>query len=115
MFTWLKRRAAASAPQPLRKGIAAPVRKNGSSAPPRPESSSRHPRFADTAPLPEVVAEGNTQADWSMWEDSVMALDSQMQDLMPQNRVYVRDTRPSQLSQLDDVDAFASVRRKRDI
>lgn len=110
MFTWLKRRAAAPAPKPMRQ--AAPVRKPASSAP-RPDS--RHPRFADTAPLPEVVAEGNTQADWSMWEDSVMALDSQMQDLMPQNRVYVRDTGPSQLSQLDDIDAFASVRRKRDI
>ena len=113
MFTWLKRRAAAPAPKPLRKG-AAPVRKPASSAPPRPDSA-RHPRFQDTAPLPEVVAEGNTQADWSMWEDSVMALDSQMQDLMPQNRVYVRDTGPSQLSQLDNIDAFASVRGKRDI
>jgi hypothetical protein len=69
----------------------------------------------DTAPLPEVVAEGNTQADWSMWEDSVMALDSQMQDVMPSDRVYVRDSAPSQLSQFDDVDAFASVRGKRDV
>jgi hypothetical protein len=111
MFTWLKRRTAASAPQPLRKGVATPVRKP-TSAPPRPDASLRHPRFVDTAPLPEVVAEGNTQADWSAWEDSVMAMDSQMQTLMPANRVYVRDTRPSQL---DDVDAFASVRGKRDL
>jgi hypothetical protein len=80
------------------------------------DSALRHaPRFQDTAPLPEVVAEGNTQADWSAWEDSCMALDSQMQDIVPQNRVFVRDAQPSQLSQFDDVDAFASVRRKRDI
>jgi hypothetical protein len=115
MFTWLKRRAAAPAPKPLRKGIAAPVRKAGPSSPPRSDASLRHPRFADTAPLPEVVCEGNTQADWSAWEDSVMALDSQMQDVLPSNRVYVRDSRPSQLSQFDEIDAFASVRRKRDI
>lgn len=113
MFTWLKRRTAAPAPQPMRKSVATPVRTPTRSAPPRPDSSLRHmPRFADTAPLPEVVAEGNTQADWSMWEDSVMAMDSQMQEILPSDRVYVRDARPSQM---DDVDAFASVRGKRDV
>jgi hypothetical protein len=109
MFTWLKRRTAAPAPQPSRKSLATPVRTPAKPAASRPDNSSR---FADTAPLPEVVAEGNTQADWSMWEDSVMALDSQMQDLVPHNRVYVRETTPSQL---DDIDAFSSVRGKRDI
>ena len=111
MFTWLKRRTAGSAPQPVRRSIATPLRTSTKSSPPRPDL--RHaPRFVDTAPLPEVVGEGNTQADWSMWEDSVMQLDSQMQDMMPSSRVYVRDTRPGKL---DDVDAFASVRRKRDV
>ena len=76
MFTWLKRRTAAPAPQPVRRSSAAAARTQASS---RADTSQRHgPRFADTAPLPEVVAEGNTQADWSMWEDSVMALDSQI-------------------------------------
>ena len=113
MFTWLKRRTAASAPQPLRKSIATPVRTPPRSTPSRADAHLRHaPRFADTAPLPEVVAEGNTQADWSMWEDSVMALDSQMQDLVPSNRVYVRE---ATASQFEDIDAFASVRRKRDV
>ncbi|MEJ8838815.1 hypothetical protein [Ramlibacter sp. AN1133] len=113
MFTWLKRRTAAPASQPGRKSVATPVRTPTRSAPPRPDAGLRHmPRFADTAPLPEVVAEGNTQADWSMWEDSVMAMDSQMQEILPGDRVYVRDSRPSQM---DDVDAFASVRGKRDI
>jgi hypothetical protein len=60
-----------------------------------------------------VFGEGNTEAEWSQWEASVMALDSQMQDLMPTQRVYVRDTRPSKL---DDIpDAFSTVRRKRDV
>jgi hypothetical protein len=112
MFTWLKRRTAATAPKPVRKSVATPVRTTSRSAPGRSESSRHAPRFMDTAPLPEVVAEGNTQADWSMWEDSVMALDSQMQDIVPSNRVYVRENRPSQL---DEIDAFAGVRRKRDI
>ena len=111
MFTWLKRRTMASVAQPARKSIATPGRTR--SASPRPDHALRHePRFADTAPLPEVVAEGNTQADWSMWEDSVMSLDSQMQDIVPSNRVYVREAGSSQL---DDVDAFASVRGKRDV
>jgi hypothetical protein len=112
MFTWLKRRTSAPAPQPARRSAATPVRTPPRSVNARAEASRHGPRFADTAPLPEVVAEGNTQADWSMWEDSVMAMDSQMQNLMPGDRVYVRDTRPSQM---DDVDAFASVRGKRDI
>jgi hypothetical protein len=70
------------------------------------------PPASEPAALPEVVAEGNTQADWSMWEDSMTAMDSQLQGLMPTNRVFVRDTRPSQL---DDLDPFASVGRKRDL
>ena len=113
MFTWLKRRLATPAPTPVRRSAATPVRKPAATAPGRVDTHARHgPRFAEPAPLPEVVAEGNTQADWSVWEDSVMALDSQMQELPPSNSVYVRDTRPSQL---DDIDAFASVRRKRDV
>lgn len=111
MFTWLKRRIAPPAPKPVRRSAAAPVRRPAAAVPARVDTSRHAPRFAEPAPLPEVVAEGNTQADWSVWEDSVMALDSQMQEL-PTNRVYVRETRPSQL---DEIDAFASVRRKRDI
>jgi hypothetical protein len=115
MFTWLKRRVAPARP-PGRKGASAPARTPTRSAAARVDNSLRHaPRFLDTAPLPEVVAEGNTQADWSAWEDSCMALDSQMQDIVPQNRVFVRDAPASQLSQFDEIDAFAGVRRKRDI
>jgi len=60
-----------------------------------------------------VVAEGNTQADWNAWEDSMTALDSQLQGLLPTNRVYVRETRPSQLDELDPF-AAVPVRSKRD-
>ncbi|HEY0823851.1 MAG TPA: hypothetical protein VGD76_08695 [Ramlibacter sp.] len=67
---------------------------------------------AAPAPLPEVVAEGNSQADWSAWEDSMAALDSQFQGLDPSARIQVRDTRPSQL---DEPDAFASLGRRRDL
>ena len=38
------------------------------------------------------------------------ALDSQLHDIAPSDRVYVRDTRPSQL---DDLDPFSGVARKR--
>lgn len=66
---------------------------------------------AEAIPLPEVVSEGNTQADWDAWEDSMTALDSQMQGLLPEASIYVRDPGPSQL---DDLDPFAGVGRKRD-
>lgn len=103
MFDWLKRRVSAAPSRPEAK----PARKTAPAANmPVPAA----PPFAASMPLPEVVGEGNTQADWSQWEDSVLALDSQMQDLMPSSRVYARDTQPSQL---DDIDPFSSVRSKR--
>ena len=37
---------------------------------PSPPASRRTPQFFPPAPLPEVI-EGNTEADWSLWEDSV--------------------------------------------
>jgi hypothetical protein len=104
MFNWFKRRATERAP-------AKPAR--GTAAPPAPLNASRSgapPPFAPSMPLPEVVAEGNTQADWSQWEDSMTALDSQMQSLLPSSRIHVRDTRPSQL---DELDPFSGVRGKR--
>jgi hypothetical protein len=104
MFNWLKRRSAAPS-RPAKKQAGSPRPPARKAAEPAPL-----PPFALSAPLPEVVAEGNTQADWSQWEDSMTALDSQMQSLEPSARVHVRDTRPSQL---DDLDAFSSVRGKR--
>lgn len=81
---------------------------------PRPDFEATRPdpsaypvvRDSVAGPLPEIVAEGNDASDWSLWEDSVMALDSQMQSLMPSARVLVRDTRPSQL---DEIDVFSGV------
>jgi hypothetical protein len=102
MFNWLKRRARAPSRPGKASGATSPV--------PTAARVAAGPAFALSAPLPEVLAEGNTQADWSQWEDSMTALDSQMQGLLPSSRVYVRETRPSQL---DDLDAFSSVRGKR--
>jgi hypothetical protein len=104
MFKWLKRRAPAPSRPPKAPSGA------GTAAPRPAGKVAAPPAFALSAPLPEVVAEGNTQADWSQWEDSMTALDSQLQGLVPSDRVYVRETRPSQL---DELDAFAGVRGKR--
>ncbi len=108
MFGWLKRLGSAppkraKAPSPSRPRPVAPGR----------TATNRRfaPRPGEPPPLPEVIAEGSTEADWSAWEDSMTALDSQIQGLVPTNRVYVRDTRPSQL---DEPDPFASVHRKRE-
>ncbi|MCC2673810.1 MAG: hypothetical protein K0R58_757 [Ramlibacter sp.] len=115
MFSWLKRLLApAKPPSAARRAApdrkAAPAGSRGSTS-----RTASPPGFLPSAPaaLPEVLGEGNTQADWSVWEDSMTALDSQMQeDIMPSARVYVRDTRPSPM---DEPDAFSSVRRKRDV
>lgn len=119
MFSWLKRLVAPAKPQPASRRPAAPAGKKaaaggGSTA----SRAAAPPGFLPSGPaaLPEVLGEGNTQADWSAWEDSMTALDSQMhEELVPSARVYVRDTRPSHLSPdaEDEVDAFSSVRRKR--
>ena len=107
MFDWLKRRSA----QPAN---AKPSRSSAGTSAPRPASRrAAAPPFAPSMPLPEVVAEGNTQADWSQWEDSMTAMDSQMQSLLPSSRIYVRDGRDTRPSQLDEVDAFAGVRGRR--
>lgn len=100
MVNWFKRGGGPRAQAP-RAGAVRPAR-------PAPSVEIE----AAPAPLPEVVAEGNSQADWSAWEDSMAALDSQFQGLDPSARIQVRDTRPSQL---DEPDAFASLGRRRDL
>lgn len=61
----------------------------------------------DSAPLPEVT-EGNEQSDWALWEDSMVALDSQMQSLGPSSRNFP-DTAPTGF---DELDPFSRVTRK---
>lgn len=103
MFKWFKDRGAR------------PAAKKASSRPAHPRAPAPQPVDPEPslpANLPEVVGEGNTQADWSAWEDSMTALDSQFPGLEPSSRVRVRDTRPSQL---DEIDPFSSVRKKRDV
>ena len=106
MFDWLRRRGAATASKPAQR----PQEK---SAPRRAPRDAAPSTFPPSMPLPEVVGEGNTQADWGAWEDSMTTLDSQMQDLVPSQRVYVRDARDTRPSQLEDDDPFSSVRGKR--
>jgi hypothetical protein len=100
MLNWLKRPADGQAAKPRR---APAVR--------RPQPAPRQEAEVAPAALPEVVAEGNTQADWSAWEDSMTALDSQFQGLDPAARIQVRDTRPSQL---DELDPFAGIAQRRE-
>ena len=97
MFKWFMRRMGASARTQQRPT----ARERPQPAPAAPASG-----FGDSTALPEVVNEGNTQADWSMWEDSMNALDSRMQGLAPSARIYVRSKWPSQF---DEIDAFGRV------
>jgi hypothetical protein len=114
MFSWFKRLVEPPAPPPRRK--------------PRSSSSSRKPaRTPDhfesrPAPIPGVVAEGNSESDWSEWESSMMELDSQMGELAPSSQVYEREgknryTRPAPL--VDDTndakDTFGNVTKNRDL
>jgi len=99
MFNWFRRRSSQAA-----SGAPAAEAKS-------PPTASRPPAdFEPTAPLPEVVAEGNTHADWSAWEDSMTALDSQFTSLDPAARVQVRESR---FGTLEEDDPFTAVERKR--
>lgn len=75
---------------------------------PRHDSSQRDsvPELAEEPLLPEVV-EGNEHSDWALWEDSVMALDSQMQSLTPTANIYEKDSQAP--SEFQDIDPFSRV------
>ncbi len=60
-------------------------------------------------PLPEVQ-EGNEDSDWAMWEDSVSFQDSQMPSTFG-DLDSVR-TREEPAKQPEEVDPFATVRRR---
>lgn len=102
MFEFFKRWVA-PAPQPKRSRIEA--RK------PKIRAPAVDPRLIAPGPLPEVV-EGNDETDWALWEDSVVSqsapLDSRRQGLP--SRASGLDSLNS--SQFDEVDAFASVRKR---
>jgi hypothetical protein len=103
MFNFFKR----SAPVPDKAGAKATARPAGRhSANPGKDAA---PPLPDEAPLPEVV-EGNESTDWALWEDSVMVLDSQMQDLTPSARIYERDKQTP--SEYQDLDPFARINKK---
>ena len=99
MFDFLKRLVSPAA-QPLTRPAKRRSRKRAS-----------EPVMAGAIPAPEVV-EGNDHSDWDLWEDSVNALDSQMQSLSPSARLYAR--KPA-ASQFDDLDVFSRVGKNRDM
>jgi hypothetical protein len=74
-------------------------------------NTASEPVVRGAIPAPEVV-EGNDHTDWDLWEDSVIALDSQMQSLGPSAKNYARKEAPSQF---DDLDVFSRVGKNRDL
>lgn len=108
MLKFFKRLAGAKPGPAARTARAQPEDSRGAFAPTMPSGLAP----LTEPPLPEVVAEGNEHSDWSLWEDSVAALDSQLGPLAPSKRIRVRDTRPSQL---DELDAFSGIRKNRDV
>jgi hypothetical protein len=103
MFKFLKRSVPTPKPKP-----AAPQHK--------PASRSRgYDARTEPGPVPEVT-EGNEQTDWALWEDSVAALDSQMQGLTSSMQGLTSSVRiydkPETPSEYQDVDAFARVTKK---
>jgi hypothetical protein len=104
MFKFLKR----SVPTPKPRPKEAPKRKAAG-------TSRGFDARTEPGPLPEVT-EGNEQTDWALWEDSVVALDSQMQGLSSSMqgltssvRIYDKPVTPSEYQ---DIDAFARVTKK---
>jgi hypothetical protein len=74
-------------------------------------SRAFEPVVPGAIPVPQVV-EGNDHTDWDLWEDSVLALDSQMQSLSPSAKIYASKATPSQY---DDLDVFSRVGKNRDL
>lgn len=74
------------------------------------KGSSSHDALTEPATLPEV-REGSEQSDWALWENSVAALDSQMQSLGPNSR-YSRLVEDETPTEFQEVDAYATVKRK---
>lgn len=80
----------------------------------RSRKRASEPVVAGAIPTPEVV-EGNDHTDWDLWEDSVNALDSQMQSLTHSARIHGNKPPNSQFaSQFDDLDVFSRVSKNRD-
>lgn len=105
MVSWFRRSGSETAP-----AKSTPVRRSTvpAKAGTRPASARTPTAFPDSV----VVTEGNEASDWALWEDSMTALDSQMQGLQPSDRVQVRESRPSQP---DEVDAWSTVGKNRDV
>ena len=61
-------------------------------------------------PLPQV-SEGNEQSDWALWEDSMTAMDSQMQSLgfLPSHHARLEEPTDRQ-----ELDAYSKVAKKDD-
>jgi hypothetical protein len=113
MFNIFKRSPAPAA-KVATKPRAKPAPSKAASTPPVPRTA---PQLlpAEPAKVPDAV-EGNDHTDWALWEDSMTALDSQMQSLTPSARIYEKDKRvTSQFQDIETEDAFSSVRKKRDI
>lgn len=92
------------------------LRRSAAPAPARPAPTRRaaaKSRAAEAGPLAPAelpaVTEGNEQSDWALWEDSVVALDSQMQSLGPSPSGYGKLEVSSDYQ--DDFDAFSRVRK----
>ena len=91
---------------------ASPLRRRGRQRAGPGTTRASEPVVRGALPVPEVV-EGNDHTDWDLWEDSVIALDSQMQSLSPSaKKIYARKDAPSQF---DDLDVFSRVGKNRDL
>ena len=101
MFDFFKRLVAPAARPTTPAAKRTPTKRKAVSAEP----------MAAAIPAPEVV-EGNDRTDWDLWEDSVNALDSQMQSLTPSAKIYANK---SASSQFDDIDVFSRVGKNRDL
>src|SRR3954453_18330922 len=95
MFNWFKRHdPTPAAPRPREPPASAPAEDPVTV----PEEVGRY-----YGPLPVVVCEGNSQDDWSMWEDSMSELKTKLKELMPPPPRFPR--RESINSPREDIDA----------
>jgi hypothetical protein len=75
----------------------------------RPSTSSLAELPTQPSALPEVQ-EGSDHEDWELWENSVAAMDSQLQSIDPTISRFRQEL--EQPSEFQDLEAYAQVKKK---
>jgi len=72
----------------------------------RASAPAAPPVVSEPIPVPEVVEGNGGESDWNLWQDSVLTLDTQIQELTP-----ARSHEKTQPLSSEELKAYASARK----